>query len=75
MMSGTLANSADPDQTPHYAAPDHDIHCFASAKIKFSFLRDLPVSYSEEKAMMAGILSVDQLKKRREKVRNMVFSY
>ena len=41
----------------------------------FIFLQDLPVYSSEEKAMMAEILRDDQLKERREKARNMVFSY
>ena len=28
---GTEANSADPDQTPHYAASDQGLHCLLTA--------------------------------------------
>ena len=43
--------------------------------IMFILLQDLSVYSSEEKVMMAEVLRCDQLKERREKARNMVFSY
>ena len=43
--------------------------------VMFIFLQDLPVYSSEEKVMMAEILRDDHLNERREKARNMVFSY
>ena len=30
----TLANSADPDQTPQYAASDQDLHCLLHCLLK-----------------------------------------
>ena len=47
MPSGTTANSADQDQTPHHAVSDQDLQCFLTGRTRPLKFKENMIKYQQ----------------------------